>query len=143
MKIYLSGPFYTEKECKYIEFAEKILRYRGCEVFSPREHKIKNSESMKNHIWGKLVFENDVSEIDSADILIAIYDGIYSDTRTAWEIGYAYAKGIPIILICTAFYSDQSIMPVNAATTILNDIKDLAKCNLKELPTRCIVPSQK
>ena len=35
--------------------------------------------------------------------MVGIMDGSDPDSGTAWEIGYAYAKGTPIILLRTDF----------------------------------------
>ena len=50
----------------------------------------------------------DVTELLTSNYLFAVYNGMYSDTGTAWEI--AYGKNIPIALITTS--KNVSIMPV-------------------------------
>ena len=45
-------------------------------------------------------------------------DTHYSDTGTAWELGYAYAMGIPVLLLCTNLETDNSIMPLIAADRV-------------------------
>jgi nucleoside deoxyribosyltransferase len=49
--------------------------------------------------WRKATFKSDVDAIDACDIMVAINcQGNYDDAGTMWEIGYAFAKGIPVIL---------------------------------------------
>ncbi|WP_240724973.1 nucleoside 2-deoxyribosyltransferase, partial [Onishia niordana] len=45
--------------------------------------------------------ENDVKEVEAADVIVAIldYDGQDTDSGTAWELGYAIAKGKPTFLV--------------------------------------------
>lgn len=41
--------------------------------------------------------------IDDCDAVVALLDGTQVDDGTAWEIGYAYAKGKPVVGIRTDF----------------------------------------
>jgi nucleoside 2-deoxyribosyltransferase len=41
--------------------------------------------------------------LNSSDIVVAVLDGVDVDSGTAWEIGYAYAKGKPVIGLRTDF----------------------------------------
>lgn len=100
-KFYLAGPFFKEKERKFIEELANELRSRGNEVYVPMEHKIENGENLPNHEWARKVFEQDVKAIDECDTVIAVYSSLYSDTGTAWECGYAYAKDKKVLInIC-------------------------------------------
>jgi nucleoside 2-deoxyribosyltransferase len=52
----------------------------------------------------RITFENDVRGIDRSDIVLAILDGGSDvDSGTAWEMGYAYAKGMPVLGLKTDF----------------------------------------
>ena len=74
------------------------LRNKGLNVFSPYENQNKQLEFASDP-WREATFNSDVSNIDSADIVVAIANGNYMDSGTAWEIGYAYANKKPIILV--------------------------------------------
>ena len=100
-KIYLAGPFFKEKERKFVEQLAVILRSNGDEVYVPMENKIENGENLPNNEWARKVFEQDIKAIDECDRVIAVYSSLYSDTGTAWECGYAYAKGKEVFInIC-------------------------------------------
>lgn len=143
MKIYLAGPFFNNEEIAYIEKLENILRGRGYEVFSPREHTISNGEDMPNEKWGYEVFRMDVKAITECGIVLAVYHGMYSDTGTAWEIGYAYANNVPIVLLCTNKEKEQSLMVVNAGR-VLTDIDEIKIYDFEEIPeTQNIISTQK
>ena len=47
-------------------------------------------------------------------------DGLYSDSGTAWEIGYAYALGKNIQMSINNGVKDMSIMPFASAWAIEN-----------------------
>lgn len=98
MKIYLASPFFNDEEIKYVEQAEKILRDRGFEVYSPREHEIRN-ETVGTVAWSKATFLEDRYAIDICDVVVMLYHGNYSDSGTAWECGYAYGIDTPVIVV--------------------------------------------
>ena len=81
-----------------MEIVKSILRGKGLDVFAPYENQHKELEfgSME---WRKTTFKSDVDAIDECDVMVAINcQGNYDDAGTMWEIGYAYAKGIPVVL---------------------------------------------
>ena len=57
--------------------------------------------------WGadapKQIMGRDRAAIDACDVVVALLDGTQVDDGTAWEIGYAYAKGKPVVGIRTDF----------------------------------------
>ena len=120
MKIYIAGPFFTKQECRELEAMIRYVRelYPNSELFIPKEHFIPDGETMPNDVWAKKVFEMDVQELYDSDMVFALYLGHYSDTGTAWEIGYAYAREIPVLLYCPKTNSDVSIMPFQSAEVI-------------------------
>ena len=133
MKIYLAGPFFNDQERQIIEKVRDILRSGGHEVFVPMEHFIPDGETLPNAVWGKKVFDMDVEAINNCDIVYAVYHGHYSDSGTAWEIGYAYAKSIPVVLLHTDQKNISSVMPVNSAVSnIFLDGEDISGTMLRE-----------
>lgn len=113
IKIYLAGPFFNEKERNYVEIAANILRNQGYEVIVPMEHCIKDDDKLTNEEWARKVFEYDVGQITDASCVLAIYYGHYSDSSTAWELGFAFARGIPCIVAHVDLTNVASIMPVS------------------------------
>lgn len=100
-KIYLAAPFFKKEEREFVEKIADIFRSSGDEVYVPMEHKIENGENLPNNEWARKVFEQDIKAIDECDTVIAVYSSLYSDTGTAWECGYAYAKGKRVLInIC-------------------------------------------
>lgn len=116
MKIYLAGPFFTKFQREAIKECAKANRNLGHEVYVPMEHFIEGGEEMPNSVWARKVFEEDVKAINQCDKVIALYEGLMSDTGTAWEIGYAYGIGKPVVLADASASAPLSLMVVNSAT---------------------------
>lgn len=117
VKAYLAAPFFKEDELevyhKVISFLREVEKY---DLYVPMEHTIPNAWDMSNAEWAKAVFDEDVKAIDEAEIVFVINLGMYSDSGTAWEAGYAYAKGKKVIMIAPNFHAekDYSLMMMNA-----------------------------
>lgn len=76
-----------------------ILAEKGLKVFSPmRKSKAENVE-VGSRQWSIETFMDDIKHIKWAEIVLGIYHGNYSDSGTAWELGYAYATDKPVILV--------------------------------------------
>lgn len=88
--VYLAGPFFTLAQLWLIEQARGDLRAMGLSVFSPF-HEV-------GHGSAEDVVLLDLEGIDRADIVFAVGDGL--DSGTIYEIGYAHAKGKPVIVYC-------------------------------------------
>lgn len=98
-KIYLASPFFNDQEIEHMEKVRDILRMKGLDVFVPNEHQNPQHE-FGSIEWRKATFGSDVNGIDTADIMVAVINqGNYDDSGTAWEIGYAYATGKPVIVV--------------------------------------------
>ena len=100
MKIYIAGPFFSEREKKLINIVIDIAKknWPDAELFIPMEHFIIGGETMPNSEWAKKVREMDIEAIKECDIILALYYGHYSDTGTVFEIGYGSALGKEIYI---------------------------------------------
>ena len=117
-RFYLASPFFTERQRDTVCKVANILRAAGHEVFVPMEHKIEDAWSYSPKEWAEKVFAMDVDAIRACDEMIALYYGLYSDTGTAFEIGYAYAAQMPVHVIPMANPGeklDVSVMIASAA----------------------------
>ena len=122
IKVYVAGPFFKPGERERLEKLRKIFLedsfFFEYEFFFPMDHFISDGEKMPNFEWATEVFKMDTRALEQSDIVIAIYDKQYSDSGTAWELGYAYGLGTPVILLCTDLKADNSIMPIISAKRI-------------------------
>ncbi len=111
MKIYLAGPLGFSEAGRFYQDAILIpeLGRADHEVLNPwkltDQRKIDAIVAMpygpaRRDAWRNLNVEigrNNQLAIDSSDIVFAILDGVDVDSGTASEIGYACAKGKPIL----------------------------------------------
>jgi nucleoside 2-deoxyribosyltransferase len=95
-KIYLAGPLFSLAEQGFNAELARFLETEGFEVFLPQEREPRDKTA-------RAIFDMDVAAIDWADMVIACMDGPDPDSGTAWECGYAYAKGKPIVCYRTDF----------------------------------------
>ena len=116
MKYYIASPLFTEYEINRIASLAELLRRNGHEVYVPMEHQIPGAWDMPNEEWGKRVFEEDVKALDACDHVYVLYYGLYSDSGTAWEQGYAYAKGKKVTVFNEGKSKEVSLMIVNGQT---------------------------
>lgn len=114
MKIYLASPLFTDYEREKVKAVAEWLRSNGEEVYVPMEHQIENAWSYTNAAWAKMVFDEDIKAIHECDEVYCIYYGLYSDSGTAWECGFAYGIGKPVYLIDQS-NQEVSLMVVNGA----------------------------
>ena len=96
MRIYFAGPLFTTGERDFNSAVGARLRGAGHEVFLPQYQELNSYDPAR-------IFRNDVDHVDWSTVVVGIMDGSDPDSGTAWEIGYAYAKGTPIILLRTDF----------------------------------------
>jgi nucleoside 2-deoxyribosyltransferase len=110
MKIYMASPlgFSEAGRAFYKGLLRKIkhLRHRPIDPWTlTAKAKIDRVKKMrygakKRDAWRKLNVEiggNNRAGIDRADMVFAVLDGVDVDSGTAAEIGYAFAKGKPIL----------------------------------------------
>ncbi|WP_036109627.1 MULTISPECIES: PfkB family carbohydrate kinase [Luteibacter] len=113
-KVYLAGPFFTMGQLWVIEEARRSLASMDIQVLSPY------------HLVGPgpadEVVAEDLRYLDESDLVLAIGDGM--DAGTIFEVGYAKARGKPVI-----FYAENEVG---------EDIKMLEGSNcqmVKDFPT--------
>ncbi len=107
-KLYLAGPLFTLAERSFIAELALFLGNQGFEVWLPQEHEPRSDTA-------RAIFEMDVKAIDWADMIVACMDGPDPDSGTAWECGYAFATGKPIVCYRTDFRvsGDSKSAPYN------------------------------
>ena len=103
MKIYQAGPLFSEAEQQWHRQFGQDLQQAGFEVLWPFD--LSTQEEIAS--WGtdapRRIMEQDRLALESCDVVVALLDGAQVDDGTAWEIGYAFARGIPVIGVRTDF----------------------------------------
>lgn len=130
--VYLASPFFDAPERNVYQKVIKYLRAAGYDVYVPQEHEIEHAWNYPNDVWGNLVFQEDVFQIRDCDAVAVINWGMYSDSGTAWEQGFTYALGKPIVSIIVNTAKEKcgnnsfSLMMANGCTTSIM-LSDLLK----------------
>jgi nucleoside 2-deoxyribosyltransferase len=96
VKVYFAGPLFTTGERDFNAAVVDRLRAAGYAVFLPQD-----KETSADDPGG--IFRHDIAHLEWSSVVVGIMDGPDPDSGTAWEIGYAYATGRPIILLRTDF----------------------------------------
>jgi len=102
--IYLAGPLFTHAERQFMaSLRDRLRQLTHVTVTWPGDlfddaHLASLGPKAKQHI-----FAGCRDEIHAATHIVAILDGPQVDDGTAWEIGYAYARGLPVIGLRTDF----------------------------------------
>lgn len=107
MKIYLAGPLFTTPERDWNDGLAARLTAGGHDVYLPQAHPVLERT-------GRAIFLKDLEGLDWADGVVAIMDGPDPDSGTAWECGYAYARGKPVVLFRSDFRGSGGDIPYNA-----------------------------
>lgn len=103
MRIFIAGPLFSEAEREFNMKIDRRLREQGFETFLPQRDvgklwdRAKKWESQKY----RRTYEEDLKGLEWSDVVIAVLDGTDVDSGTAFEIGYATARGKPVVGIKT------------------------------------------
>ncbi len=95
-KLYLAGPLFSMAEQQFNVDLARFLEAEGFQVWLPQEHEPRSKTA-------KAIFDMDVEALDWADMVVACMDGPDPDSGTAWECGYAFGKGKPVVCYRTDF----------------------------------------
>ena len=111
-KIYFAGPWFTKKSNEFmthcIEIAKDCARY--IDVYFPKAHTADKPSK---------TFDDNIKAIQDCDMLIAFISE--KDSGTAFEIGYAVAKGIPVTVYVPDEVDITSCMVMNGATIVISN----------------------
>ena len=88
LRAYVAGPLFDEGERHWIETVDALVAGEGFTTFLPHR-----DNPPKDEFNVRAIFDNDRRAIDECDIVVANLHGITPDDGTAWELGYAFAKG--------------------------------------------------
>ncbi|MBU0760097.1 MAG: nucleoside 2-deoxyribosyltransferase [Nanoarchaeota archaeon] len=126
MKIYIAGKVRNAQERADLEEIDSLCKSLGFKTFLPHRDVglAKGIEDVKR------IFGGDITEgFKNVDIVVAVLDGLHVGAGTAWEIGYAYAKGIPAIGIKTDEKVEEALEYLSAiligSMEIVSSMKEL------------------
>ena len=98
MKVYIAGKIGTDAERAQLENIDKLCTSLGMQTFLPH----RDVGLAKDITDAQKIFNGDIKNgFNGVQLVIASLEGLHVGAGTAWELGYAYAKGIPSIGIKT------------------------------------------
>lgn len=133
MKAYIAGKLCNSSEIEFLEKIDKLCKKLGISTFLPHRD-VGICKSMKDV---KRVFNGDIKNgFKNCDLVIVDLNGLHIGAGTAWELGYAYAKGIPAIGIKIDEPLEEALDCLSpiiiASTKIVKSLEELEK-ELKKL----------
>jgi nucleoside 2-deoxyribosyltransferase len=100
-RVYLAAPLFSEAERLFNASLARLLRDHLFAVHLPQE--AGDDSDMRDMREQERLFLLNKTELEDSDIIVAIIDGADADSGTAWEMGYAFAQGKPVIALRTDF----------------------------------------
>lgn len=88
------------------------------EVYRPGKHQVPNAWGIDMATWGQCVFTMDVVAIDECDWMVLADYGRQATAGTSWEAGYAFAKGVKILVVQMPGVEESSLMTQGCAANI-------------------------
>lgn len=108
----------------YMKQAETILKKKGLSVYVPSDLTIPNAWDYIMQEWGLMVFANDMVRLDESDTVVMLSFGKENNAGSAWECGYAFAKGKKVIVV--SLTDDvESLMIQHGSYAQLKGLEDL------------------
>lgn len=131
-RIYQAGPLFSDAERAWHRTLSACLALAGHSVVWPGN--LLAGEQIKDAGPAAipLIFDTCRKAVEQSTCVVALLDGTQVDDGTAWEIGYAYAKGIPIYDIRTDFrqagdtrYNSMNSMIEGCLSGLAGRVEDL------------------
>jgi nucleoside 2-deoxyribosyltransferase len=145
MKLYFAAPLFTTAERAFNKALAARLEAGGHEVFLPQERGPSDEHDAPNGGEGatprarsmsaRAILEKNLRGLDWAEGVVAVMDGTDPDSGTAWECGYAYARGKPTVMVRTDLRAagDTDGSPYNAMLSGSADARvDIALASIDE-----------
>jgi len=111
-RIYIAGPFFNLAELWMIEEVRGRLLDMNVDVFSPL-HDVGRGPASE-------VTRLDLEGLDGCDVVLAILNG--GDAGTIFEVGYAVAKGKPVVVLAQNVLEEDLKMPAGSGCIIVEDL---------------------
>jgi nucleoside 2-deoxyribosyltransferase/predicted secreted protein len=100
-RVYLAAPLFSEAERIFNTSVARLLRTNLFDVHLPQE--AGDDSDTRDTREQERLFLCNKTVLEDSDFIVAIIDGADADSGTAWEMGYAFAQGKPVIALRTDF----------------------------------------
>lgn len=104
--IYFAAPLFTQAEIAFNKSLADQLEAARYKVYLPQKQCAGTTDPIE-------LFNICIRGLDKASMVLVILDGTDADSGSCFEVGYAYAKGIPIVGLRTDFRGSGEYMAVN------------------------------
>ncbi len=111
MVIYLAAPLFSQIERRWNRELARLLADRlreravELEVILPQDFRVRGRYNDRKRF--EALFKKCIEAVKSADVVVAVLDGPDTDSGVAFEMGYAYALGVPVVGVRTDFRQSQ------------------------------------
>jgi hypothetical protein len=108
--IYVAGPLFTHAEIQFNAALAKHLQSARYSVYLPQDACTGLTEP-------RSLFDKCMEGLAGAAMILVILDGTDADSGSCFEVGYAYAKQLPIVGVRTDFRGSGEHMGLNLMLT--------------------------
>ena len=126
-RVYLAAPLFSEAERTYNATISDLLEKNLFDVYLPQE--AGDDSDTRGESEQHRLFQKNLAALEQSDIVVAIIEGADADSGTAWEMGYACARGIPVIALRTDFrrvgQNEHVNLMLEQSATIVRSADDL------------------
>lgn len=130
-KLYLASPFFCSEEIERVAYFEKLLRSKGFDVFSPREHQRDDLELFSPE-WREAVYLSDMKNLLDSDYVFAIYDN--KDPGTCFEVGAGIVTD-KFTFVFTEKHDGINLMLADSAHVFFKSREEAENYDWENLPT--------
>lgn len=118
IRVYYASPLFTMAERRFNrDLRDELCRLGEYEIYLPQEVDVSMGKDY--------IMEENLQQLNSADVVVGNCDGPIADDGTSYEIGYASAHYTPIVLFRTDLRSHED----NGFNLVFRDCpKVIMKC---------------
>jgi len=135
-RVYLAAPLFSEAERSFNASVARFLARHLFAVHLPQE--IGDDSDTRGNREQERLFALNRQALEQSDFIVAIIDGADSDSGTAWEMGYAFAQGKPVIALRTDFrrvgHHEQVNLMLEQSATVVGSVGEV----LAALQSPCV-----
>ncbi len=126
-RIYLAAPLFSAAERSYNAFLADLLKKNLFEVYLPQD--AGDDSASRESSGQERLFSLNHRALEAADIVVAVIDGADADSGTSWEMGYATARGKPVVALRTDFRrvgeNEHVNLMLEQSATVVTSTNDL------------------
>jgi nucleoside 2-deoxyribosyltransferase len=100
-RVYLAAPLFSEAERTYNATLAALLEKNLFDVYLPQD--TGDDSDRRNGPEQNRLFYKNLHALKESDSIVAIIEGADADSGTAWEMGFAFALGKPVVALRTDF----------------------------------------